>query len=178
MKNQITVFGRRGMLFLCVIALAGCPTDGGGTNPGTDPGDGFTTPAKYREMVSLTGGVIPGSSDSSLDESGVVHSVFVSGRSVTLSPFKIAKYETTYQLWKEVYDWAAAHGYSFAHEGKEGYPFTGNSEAGKGTDSALWTAAEKRSRPATWCITWRDAIVWCNAYSEMSGKAPVYSGST
>jgi formylglycine-generating enzyme required for sulfatase activity len=23
-------------------------------------------------------------------------------------------------------------------------------------------------------INWRDAIVWCNAYSEMSGKEPVY----
>jgi hypothetical protein len=23
-------------------------------------------------------------------------------------------------------------------------------------------------------INWRDAVVWCNAYSQMSGLAPVY----
>jgi formylglycine-generating enzyme required for sulfatase activity len=37
----------------------------------------------------------------------------------------------------------------------------------------LWTGAEKKSRPVTE-ISWRDAVVWCNAYSEMSGKEPVY----
>ncbi|MDR2552381.1 MAG: formylglycine-generating enzyme family protein [Treponema sp.] len=87
----------------------------------------------------------------------------------------MAKYETTYQLWKEVYDWAIGRGYTFANEGKEGYPFAGaGDDAGKGTDSDEWTAAEKKSRPVT-NINWRDAVVWCNAYSEMSGKAPVYS---
>ncbi|MDR2588364.1 MAG: formylglycine-generating enzyme family protein, partial [Spirochaetales bacterium] len=90
-----------------------------------------------------------------------------------LSAFKIAKYETTYQVWKEVYDWAGQRGYSFANAGAEGYPNAGSLNAGQGTDSSAWTAAQKKSRPVTQ-INWRDAIVWCNAYSEMSGKAPVY----
>jgi formylglycine-generating enzyme required for sulfatase activity len=44
---------------------------------------------------------------------------------------------------------------------------------GKGTDSGEWTAEQKKTRPVT-MISWRDAIVWCNAYSEMDGKTPVY----
>jgi formylglycine-generating enzyme required for sulfatase activity len=52
-------------------------------------------------MVSLTGATINGSGGSG---------AFISGRTVTLSAFTIAKYETTYELWKEVYDWAGAHG--------------------------------------------------------------------
>jgi formylglycine-generating enzyme required for sulfatase activity len=94
--------------------------------------------------------------------------VFVEGRTVTLSPFYIAKYETTYELWHEVYRWATDEErggdvYSFANPGREG---------DDGTDGAAPTEAGK-TEPVT-CISWRDAVVWCNAYSEMSGKEPVY----
>jgi formylglycine-generating enzyme required for sulfatase activity len=135
----------------------------GGSNPGGPPG-GLPEPVTYREMATLTGGPITGSGGDG---------VFVDGRTVTLNTFKIAKYETTYQLWKEVRDWAVTKGYTIASEGKEGYPFTGDTNAGKGTDSAEWSAAQKKIRPVT-NINWRDAIVWCNAYSEMDGKEPVY----
>ncbi|GHU85295.1 hypothetical protein FACS189473_4170 [Spirochaetia bacterium] len=64
---------------------------------GGDP-DVFTTPAAYREMVSLSGGTITETARSE---------VFIAGRPVTM-------------------------------------------------------------------ISWLDAIVWCNAYSELSGKEPVY----
>jgi hypothetical protein len=37
----------------------------------------------------------------------------------SLSPFKIAKYETTYELWYEVKTWADSNGYSFANAGRE-----------------------------------------------------------
>ncbi|MDR2553587.1 MAG: formylglycine-generating enzyme family protein [Treponema sp.] len=125
----------------------------------------FTTPAEYREMVDLAGGLIPGSGTAG---------VFIADRGVTLSPFRMAKYETTYQLWQEVYGWAVVHGYTFANPGKEGYPYAGtDDDAGKGTGGGGWTAAEKKNRPVTG-INWRDAVVWCNAYSEMSGEAPVY----
>jgi formylglycine-generating enzyme required for sulfatase activity len=94
--------------------------------------------------------------------------VFIAGRTVTLSPFRIAKYETTYELWYEVKQWAtdAARGgnvYTFAHDGREGHD---------GTDGADPTVAD-RLEPVTY-ISWRDAVVWCNAYSEKSGKTPVY----
>jgi formylglycine-generating enzyme required for sulfatase activity len=117
---------------------------------------GFATPADYRAVVSLAGGFITTTSGSS---------VFTSSRPVILNAFKMAKYETTYQLWKEVYDWALPNGYMFANSGVEGH----------GTDGtgAVGTAAERATRPVT-TINWRDAIVWCNAYSEMSGKEAVY----
>ncbi|MDR1971148.1 MAG: formylglycine-generating enzyme family protein [Treponema sp.] len=122
----------------------------------------FSTSAQYREMVTLSGGTITGSG---------TDGVFIANRTVTLSPFKIAKYETTYELWKEVYDWGLAHGYSFANPGEEGQGGT------DGTSGTSWAADQKKTRPVT-TINWRDAIVWCNAYSELSRKTPVYYTDT
>jgi formylglycine-generating enzyme required for sulfatase activity len=137
----------------------------------------FTTPARYREMVSLKGGTIKGSSANAIGSKERNRGVFIEGRTVTLSAFKMAKYQTTYQLWKEVYDWATsdARGKSKynLNAGREGYPFAGSGKDGTGTDNANWTADQKKARPVT-NITWRDAIVWCNAYSELIGKEPVY----
>ncbi|UTC77250.1 formylglycine-generating enzyme family protein [Treponema sp. OMZ 799] len=74
--------------------------------------------------------------------------VFIDGRKVKLSPYKLGKTEVTYKLWKEVYDWATGHGYTFANPGVKG-------KDGSGTDD----------EPVT-TISWRDCIVWCNAYTE------------
>jgi formylglycine-generating enzyme required for sulfatase activity len=120
--------------------------------------------AAYRDMVSLDGGTITGDAAYYYDAGyDYYRGVFVEGRTVTLRPFSIAKYETTYALWYEVYRWALDKGYSFAHagcegdDGREGAPPT---EKGEG-------------KPVT-SITWRDAVVWCNAYSQMRGKELVY----
>lgn len=84
----------------------------------------------------------------------------------TISDFSIGKYEVTYYLWHTVYTWATANGYSFANEGKEGQD---------GTAGAVPTSA--KYEPVT-TISWRDTIVWCNAYSEMSGRTPVYENTS
>jgi formylglycine-generating enzyme required for sulfatase activity len=89
--------------------------------------------------------------------------VFIDGRTITLSPFHIAKYETTYELWYTVYQWAKDHGYAIANKGREGHD---------GTEGTAPTEAAKYEPVTT--INWRDAIVWCNAYSEMWGRDPVY----
>jgi uncharacterized repeat protein (TIGR02543 family) len=115
----------------------------------------FTTPEQYRTTVLLDGGIFPGDTAYS--------TLFPVGRNVTLSDFSIAKYETTYELWYEVYDWAIGEGYTIANAGREGY---------YGTDGDEPTSGAK-TEPVTY-ISWRDAVVWCNAYSEMSGKEPVY----
>lgn len=78
-----------------------------------------------------------------------------------ISTFQIAEYEVTYSLWKSVRDWAASHGYSFANAGQEG-------NAG-----VVYPTASVTSEPVT-SINWRDAIVWCNAYSEREGLTRVY----
>jgi formylglycine-generating enzyme required for sulfatase activity len=121
----------------------------------------FTTSALYREMVSLTGGTIVGNAayNNPYDSS---NTLFRADRMVNLSAFSIAKYETTYELWNEVRQWAESNGYTFANVGREGHD---------GTDGAGPTGA--KTEPVTY-INWRDVIVWCNAYSAMSGKEPVY----
>ncbi|MDR0731397.1 MAG: formylglycine-generating enzyme family protein [Treponema sp.] len=138
------------------------PTDGtytplGGTEPETIPA-GFSW---------VRGGTVGGSDDYKIaftyppgasfeGEQGIQYGAFVSGRVVTIPSFFMARYEVTGSRWREVYDWAvsgdrAGLGYKFANPG-----------SGGGGDEPV---AE---------ISWRDAVVWCNAASEKDGLEPVY----
>ncbi len=81
----------------------------------------------------------------------------------TISDFSIGKYEVTYELWHVVYKWSIRNGYYFANAGREGR---------YGIDGAD-PAYHIKYYPVT-SISWRDCIVWCNAYSEMTGLTPVY----
>jgi formylglycine-generating enzyme required for sulfatase activity len=105
-------------------------------------------------MVRILGATVTGSGS---------EGVFVDGRTVTVASFAMAKYETTYELWYEVREWAVANGYFFANPGREGHD---------GTDGAAPTTA--KDEPVTY-VSWRDVMVWCNAYSEKSGKISVYT---
>ncbi|MCF0237793.1 MAG: SUMF1/EgtB/PvdO family nonheme iron enzyme, partial [Sphaerochaetaceae bacterium] len=67
----------------------------------------------------------------------------------------VSNTEVTYGKWKEVYDWAKEHNYSFVNEGKVG------SNGGGYT------------QPVTG-LSGLDAMTWCNALSEMEGLKPVY----
>jgi uncharacterized repeat protein (TIGR02543 family) len=132
----------------------------------------FTTQAEYRTMVPLTGGTIPGSAGSG---------VFASDRTVTLSDFRIAKYETTGELWEEARFWAESNDrgvgkYTIANDGWQGHQEV-DTIFPNGTSGNSWAPEQKKRRPVTH-IAWRDAVVWCNAYSEMSGKEPVYYTDT
>lgn len=66
--------------------------------------------------------------------------------------FSIAQTEVTYKLWYKVKSWATPKGYTFANQGREG---------NKGTVSD----PPKKNEPVV-SISWRDVIVWCNAYTE------------
>jgi formylglycine-generating enzyme len=63
-------------------------------------------------------------------------------------PYFIAQTEVTYELWSTVYTWAKTHGYAFGNKGKKG-------SHGSGSDQ----------KPVT-TVSWRDAMVWCNALTE------------
>jgi len=80
--------------------------------------------------------------------------VFVEGRTVPIDSFLISKHETTRQLWYEVQSWAESNGYFF--QNKISAP-----------------NAVNKNKPVSG-INWRDAVVWCNAYSEKNGLEPVY----
>jgi formylglycine-generating enzyme required for sulfatase activity len=189
MKNKLfpgKIFGKAAVAAVLTFGLfpIGCasfgsllntafasPTSGGGSsvssNPAGDSGNGsFTTPAKYREMVSIPG-VPLGKVNAWLSR------VFIEGRVASIGNYKIAKYETTYELWKEVYDWELSHGYKW----DKGTGWTPGTE-GHGEENGIKTngglsAAVLKTRPVT-NINFYNAVLWCNAYSEMSGKTPVY----
>ena len=142
-----------------VLLFTGCPNSaGGGGTPPTPPdvgsfkdtGDGFikiTPPAK---------GIVGVDPDYTLPgTNNYWKGVFRAGRKVKLSPYKLGKTEVTYELWHEVLTWAEGKGYTFANKGKEG---------SHGTEGAAPTEAGKKEPVTT--ISWRDCIVWCNAYTE------------
>jgi formylglycine-generating enzyme required for sulfatase activity len=126
----------------------------------------FATPAQYREMALATPDAVNAVTISGDNAYGNNSSFFTGNTEI--SPFRIAKNETTYELWYEVYTWAThpdrgANKYTFANPGREGHD---------GTAGAAPSAAAK-TEPVTF-ISWEDAVIWCNAYSEMSGKEPAY----
>jgi len=73
-----------------------------------------------------------------------VHNVYV-------SQFFMAQTELTYGEWRNVKQWADAHGYQFDNAG-----------AGNGDNYPVTN------------VNWYDAVKWCNAKSEMEGLVPCY----
>jgi sulfatase modifying factor 1 len=74
-------------------------------------------------------------------------------------PFYMAKYEVTYKLWRQVYDWATSEArgtgrYYFQNVGSLGSVRVESSPIIK-----------NNLHPVT-DVSWRDAIVWCNALTE------------
>ncbi|MBQ9626934.1 MAG: SUMF1/EgtB/PvdO family nonheme iron enzyme, partial [Treponema sp.] len=101
---------------------------------------------------------------------------------VTVRSIKMAQYEVNYELWYAVYQWAinrATNPYNFGSCGKEGDDAAATDVIGGITTSVPPTTeivlGEGRGgqRPVNY-ISWRDAVVWCNAYSEYMGLMPVY----
>ena len=91
--------------------------------------------------------------------------------------YSIGKYEVTYRLWKKVYDWTTIgsgknKGYVFS-KGEQGY--TGSSDKIQKSDDVFDCGYQTpdETHPVTG-VNWYDCIVWCNAYSEMTGAVPVY----
>lgn len=81
-----------------------------------------------------------------------------------IAPFYIAKCETSYRLWYAVRTRAEALGYVFYNPGQEG----SMGRRGRApTDGNMF-------QPVT-AISWYDAIVWCNALSELTGRTPCYT---
>lgn len=86
----------------------------------------------------------------------------------TVSSFSLARYETSYNTWYAVLQWANSHDYTIVKTGREG-------EYGAvGSQTAMNTGKPKFVEMPVCGITWRDAMVWCNALSEMCGLTPVY----
>ena len=81
-----------------------------------------------------------------------------------ITPFRMNCYETTYELWYNVRTIAEEIGYTFKNKGEGG---------SKGKTGAQPTK-QTRYQPVT-LISWYDAIIWCNALSEIEGLTPCYT---
>ena len=82
----------------------------------------------------------------------------------TLAPFAMNRFETTYGLWYDCITQSQELGYYFENPGR------GGSHGKKGlppTRDDLYLPVAN--------ITWYDAVVWCNAYSELQGREPCYT---
>lgn len=100
---------------------------------------------------------------------------FLPGRQVKIAPYQIAKYETSYELWYTVREWAEQNGYKFKRKGCPGTN-TGHIEPpipGVADNDGVLPSADTKYLPVS-RITWCDAVVWCNAYSQREGVSPVY----
>lgn len=116
------------------------------------------------------------------------HSVFSSASSnpVDIATFYLAETEVTYKRWYEVYQWAVLHGYLFVGEGRQGNrgtadrrvedEYVDNDAADDTGDIASHDGGvpDSESNLPVSRVCWRDAVVWCNAASEMDGLTPVY----
>ncbi|MBN2651953.1 MAG: SUMF1/EgtB/PvdO family nonheme iron enzyme [Spirochaetales bacterium] len=106
------------------------------------------------QQVKLKGGTI--------DHTIYINSTETLTQQRTVSDFSIGKYEITNQQWYGVISWATKNGYTLPNISK--YVKNGT----------LYLPAEIRYEPIT-KIEWLDAIVWCNALSELNKLEPVYS---
>lgn len=123
-----------------------------------DPSNEIETPTKPDEMpfsklISIN-----------IDKSGISFPIGLDdkGKGILSVPFEMATYETTYEIFEKVLRWAVS---SEREDGR--YQFSKN--CGQcGADSS-----DNKSEPCT-NVTWYDALVWCNAYSEYVGACPAY----
>lgn len=72
-------------------------------------------------------------------------------RTFSVSAFYMDVNPVTLSQWESVYHWATNHGYSFVNTGD-----------GKAANHPVHT------------MNWYDAVKWCNARSEQTGRTPVY----
>jgi len=85
--------------------------------------------------------------------------------------FSLGQYPVTWELWETVFTYADAANYRFSRTGNQGGALN------SGTNTNLnHQSVGTRLNPVS-NVGWRDVVVWCNAYSEMDGKEPVYKDS-
>ena len=142
------------MVVAAFIVISGCKKNTSPAAPANTPNATQTAQVQATQTAIAALVSVPGGTFTQTDGTNSF--------SHTISAFKMGKYEVTYGLWYTVYQWAVASGYIFQNAGTEG---------SNGTTGTAPTVAEYQ--PVTH-MNWRDVIVWCNAYSQMTGLTPLY----
>ncbi|EMB37929.1 MULTISPECIES: formylglycine-generating enzyme family protein [Treponema] len=179
--KAFTIKGAAALIIAAILAAAllftGCnqpsgSSSGGGNSGGGGGGTPPTPPAPPEivyEFVEISEVTITGNEvdPSTLPEDeDWLKGVFIKDRKVKLSPYKLGKTEVTYELWHEVRTWAESKGYTFANKGLEGWDGTGGGGSFPNYANIGKLPTANKNHPVT-TISWRDCIVWCNAYTEM-----------
>ena len=150
-SGKLLGLGAAALLLAALVLFTGCPNAAR---------DGFM------KIMPPVNGIVGADLNYALPETYEHYKgVFRAGRKVKLSPYKLGKTEVTYEVWYEVLTWVESNGYTFANKGLEGWDGTGG-----GGDYPNYTNIGKpptanKNHPVT-MVSWRDCIVWCNAYTE------------
>lgn len=167
--------------FLSVLQLSCCKITTGSGESSDFYGEGAVKVREEKILLSQTDG-----QDSKGEDFIMLSVSFSEGRAsdeillgedllevpykTSVAPFKLAKFETTYNVWYQVCQWAEKNGYTIQNKGVEGV--FGEVEKEQNM-SEPGSPPKLRGMPV--CrISWRDAMVWCNALSEMQHLTPVY----
>jgi formylglycine-generating enzyme required for sulfatase activity len=117
-------------------------------------------PARFYRIIARSGVTAPGPVNMSLIPAGSFEmgDTFYEGAQYELplhqvycSAFYMDQYEVTYALWNKVRAWSLTNGYSYDNAG-----------SGKATNHPVYN------------VSWYDVVKWCNARSQMEGRAPSY----
>ncbi len=160
-----------GLALIVLIGFTACPSTGKGNNGGSS-GSTSTPPSVSFKTISpvpiaITTAIAEGSPGNPTGDSSDRYSgVFLKGRKITLSPYKIGETEVTYEQWYKVRVWAEDNGYVFANKGLEGWDGTGGGGTAPNYNNIGKPPTTNKNHPVT-MVSWRDCIVWCNAYTEM-----------
>lgn len=142
------------LALIAILGFISCSSD-----------DGDSSTPVETVMVKVIGGTITGKSNTNNS-----YGVFIEGRTVTLSDFYIAQYETTQDEYKEVMEGqtVTVDGTEYTLESDPSYCKEGS------TEYALSNPGEQGKRPVE-CVTWYDAVYYCNARSEKEGLTKAYN---
>ena len=176
MKHKVKTILFAGLALIALFGMTACPNNAGGGGGGSsgvgnsgnsgssggggNSGDGFVT------ITPPANGIIGVDPDYTLPGNGERwKGVFIKDRKVKLSPYKLGKTEVTYELWYQVRKWAESNGYTFANKGLEGWDGTGGGGDHPNYANIGKPPTANKNHPVT-MVSWRDCIVWCNAYTE------------
>ena len=156
------------LLISAMLTFTACDLDGGsgGVGDGGSPPTSFDSADTPGDKVTVTAGSVTADMVYANNQESITFPTnpWDNWTHELTHKFFMAETAVTWALWKEVYDWAVhedrgANAYTFQNPGRMG--------------SHVNEPAMTEQHPVT-VVSWRDAIIWCNALSEMTGEAVVY----
>lgn len=134
---------------------------------------------EFTDMIGLQGQVVNVSTTGAFNKASA-------SSPITVKDYSLAKYETSGNTWKYVYDWAVKNGYKFRYDTdlykQHSIPGTVYGEITSGSSDISYYGKYEmtsdyfnsyKNHPIQ-SVSYRDIIVWCNALNEALGLTPVY----